>query len=110
MTSLPDVPRIVAVRPRHMRDPAPAEEPTTSTPERMIARTMPLTRMALARSLRARLIAPSVRRLGGSLTAGQSRRERPIADARGPALARTCVDRMSRRALPYVDPQKRQGV
>src|SRR3954470_23505556 len=68
MTSLPAVPTIVALRSRHIRDPAPAEEPTTSRPERTIARTMPVTRMALARILRARLIAPSVRRLGATLT------------------------------------------
>src|SRR3954469_12461561 len=75
MTSLPDVPTIVGLRSRHVRDPAPAEEPTTSRPERMLARTMPVTSIALARILRTRLIAPSVRRLGASLTRepGQTR-------------------------------------
>src|SRR3954451_5952681 len=79
MTSLPDVPTTVALRSRLIRDPAPAEEPTTSRPERMMARTMPVTRTTFARILRARLIAPSVRSLGASLTPEQSRRERAAA-------------------------------
>src|SRR3954453_20839163 len=95
MTSLPDVPTIVALRSRHIRDPAPAEEPTRSRPETMTARTMPATRMALARILRARLIAPSVRRLGASLTPARSRRERLASRSQhaGDGWALSCLRR-----------------
>src|SRR4051795_10817079 len=99
MTSLPDVPTIVGLRSRHTRDPAPAEEPTTNRPERMLARTMPVTRMALARILRTRLIAPSVRRLGREPNA------RAGTDASG--ADQPCRDRASQRpafaieAAPY---------
>src|SRR4051812_43522524 len=81
MTSTPDVPTIVALRSRHVRDPAPAEEPATSNPARTTARTAPVARMALVRIMRDRLIAPSVRRLGASLTPEQGRREKSLPDS-----------------------------
>src|ERR1700750_1668808 len=64
MTSLLAVPTIVALRSKHVRDPAPAEEPVTRRPAPTVATATQPARIAVLRRPPARFIPSSVRRLG----------------------------------------------